>query len=90
MSITFEDFAAMPLKFLVMPQLNFFGATSKVDSGHTFLTYSHFPGAYVDNIRRLCGDAAKILNYFRATSKGDFEHTFLTYSHFRAGWGICR
>ena len=32
---------------------NFFGATSKVHSEHTFLTYSHFPGAYVGNLQSL-------------------------------------
>ena len=48
MSITLEDFSGDVRK---LP--NFFGATSKVDFEHTFLTYSHFPGASVDNLRRL-------------------------------------
>ena len=37
------------------PWAKLFWATSKVDFGHTFLTYSHFSGACGDNLRRLCG-----------------------------------
>tara|TARA_B110000977_G_scaffold191687_1_gene264179 strand:+ start:1153 stop:1407 length:255 start_codon:yes stop_codon:yes gene_type:complete len=51
-AIPIEDFAAMLPKISLLRK----GATSKVDSEHTFLTYSHFPGAYDDNHRRLCGN----------------------------------
>jgi len=52
-----KDFVEMPPKFSSdAPQkLRRKRATSKVDFGHTFLTYSHFSGAGGDNIRRLCG-----------------------------------
>ena len=47
MVITFEDFSGDAVKKISLLRKR---ATSKVDSGHTFLTYSQKPGAYGDNI----------------------------------------
>ena len=66
---------------------NYFRATSKVDSGHTFLTYSHFPGAYGDKLKRLCGDAAKNLKLFSSNIKSRFwEHIPNIFSFSRGIW----
>ena len=48
MVITFEDFSGDDAACAKI--LNYFRATSKVDSEHTFLTYSRKSGAYVENI----------------------------------------